>query len=180
MTASKSFPAACRQADRQREKLRDVLHRLGATPATPVTILSDGAEPRSLGEAATVSPTHHVLDWFHLAMRIQHAAQAADSWPNTLRTDGRLSETIERWRLWHGQVGGLELIGKTMVTLEGMAETTSPAAAVALKVERLETYACGQSDIIVDYATARRRKEPISTAVTASTVQWLLHHRLDA
>ena len=66
-----------------------------------------------------------------------------------------------------------------MVTLEGMAETTSPAAPVALKVERLlgdlETYVCGQSDIIIDYATARRRKEPISTAVTASTVQWVLH-----
>ena len=36
-----SMPA---EADRQREKLRGVLHRLGATPATPVTILSDGAE----------------------------------------------------------------------------------------------------------------------------------------
>jgi hypothetical protein len=75
----------------------------------------------------------------------------------------RLSETIERirWRLWHGQVGrGLELIGETIVTLEGMAETTSPAAAVAPKVGRLlselETYVCGQSDIIIDYATARR------------------------
>ena len=36
-----------------------------------------------------------------------------------------------------------------MVTLDGMAETTSPAAPVALKVERLlgdlETYVCGQS-----------------------------------
>ena len=65
-----------------------------------------------------------------------------------------------------------------------MAETTSPAAAVAPKVGRLlgelETYVCGQSDIIIDYATARRRKEPISTAVTESTVQWLLHRRTNA
>jgi hypothetical protein len=54
------------------------------TPATPVTILSDGAEgPRSLGEAASVGPTHHVLDWFHLSMRIQHVAQAAGSWPDS-------------------------------------------------------------------------------------------------
>jgi hypothetical protein len=30
------------------------------------------------------------------------------------------------------------------------------------------------------YATARRRKEPLSTAVTESTVQWLLHHRPNA
>jgi hypothetical protein len=44
----------------------------------------------------------------------------------------------------------------------------------------VETYVCGQSDIIIDYATARRRKEPISTAVTESTVQWLLHRRMNA
>jgi hypothetical protein len=38
----------------------------------------------------------------------------------------------------------------------------------------------GQSDIIIDYATARRCEEPISTAITESTVQWLLHRRMTA
>jgi len=62
---------------------------LGATPETPVTILSDGADgPRSLGEAASPGPTHHVLDWFHLVMRVQHVAQAAKSWPDA--TEPRL------------------------------------------------------------------------------------------
>src|SRR5712671_4956814 len=69
-----------------------------------------------------------------------------------------------------------------MATLE--ATTASPATSAALKVARLlgelETYVCGQSDIIIDYATARRCKEPISTAVTESTVQWLLHRRMNA
>jgi hypothetical protein len=168
------------------------LHGLGATPATPVTILSDGADgPRSLGEAASVGPTHHVLDWFHLSMRIQHVAQAAKSWPDVSAEDrragSRLTETIERirWRLWHGQVRrGRDLIGETMATLEAAAEIASPASSAGLKVARqlseLETYVCGQSDIIIDYATARRRKEPISTAVTESTVQWLLHRRMNA
>jgi hypothetical protein len=32
----------------------------------------------------------------------------------------------------------------------------------------------------IDYATARRCEEPISTAITESTVQWLLHHRTNA
>src|SRR3954454_13915576 len=32
----------------------------------------------------------------------------------------------------------------------------------------------------IDYATARRREEPISTAVTESTVQCLLHRRMNA
>jgi hypothetical protein len=184
-----SMPA---EADRQRDQLRGVLYGLGATSATPVTILSDGAEgPRSLGEAASIGPTHHVLDWFHLSMRIQHVAQAAKSWPDTtvddLEAGARLTETIERirWRLWHGQVRrSLALIGDTMATLGASIETVSPATATALKVARLlgelETYVCGQSDIIIDYATARRCKEPISTAVTESTVQWLLHRRMNA
>jgi hypothetical protein len=184
-----SMPA---EADRQRDQLRGVLHGLGAAPGTPVTILSDGAEgPRSLGEAACVGPTHHVLDWFHLSMRIQHVAQAAVSWPDASAEDRKagasLAETIERikWRLWHGQVRrGLDLIAETMATLEATAETASPATSAALKVLRLlrelETYVCGQSDIIIDYATARRREKPISTAVTESTVQWLVHRRMNA
>jgi hypothetical protein len=68
--------------------------------------------------------------------------------------------------------------------LETKAETSSPAAAAALKVMRLlgalETYVCGESDIIIDYATARWREEPTSAAVTESTVQWLAHRRMNA
>jgi hypothetical protein len=67
-----------------------------------------------------------------------------------------------------------------MATLEATAEAASPAT---LKVTRLpgelEIYICGQSDIIIDYATARRREEPISTAVTENTVQWLVHRRMN-
>ena len=82
-----SMPA---EADRQVQQLRGVLHDLGATPRTPVTILSDGADgPRSLGEAASVGPTHHVLDCFHLSMRIQHVAQAAKGWPDATRRTAR-------------------------------------------------------------------------------------------
>jgi hypothetical protein len=71
-----------------------------------------------------------------------------------------------------------------MAMLEATTETALPATSAALKVTRLlgelETYVCGQSDIIIDYATARRREEPISTAVTESTVQWLVHRRMNA
>jgi hypothetical protein len=191
-----SMPA---EADRQREQLRGVLHGLGATPTTPITILSDGAEgPRSLGEAASLGPTHHVLDWFHLSMRIQHVAQTAKGWPDTSvgdrRTGADLADAIERirWRLWHGQVKrALDLIRETLVTLDTTgAAVSSPVAAaaaaatatakVARVLRQLETYVSGQSELIIDYARARRRDEPISTATTESTVQWLLHRRMNA
>ena len=140
------------EATSQTRQLRGVLHGLGATPETPVTILSDGADgPRSLGEAASPGPTHHVLDWFHLAMRFKHVAQAAKSWPDATDTDcqagARLTETIERirWRLWHGQVRrALDLIAETIVTMDAPADDKSTITAAARKVTRLlgelETY----------------------------------------
>jgi hypothetical protein len=51
---------------------------------------------------------------------------------------------------------------------------------VARVLRELETYVSGQSELIIDYATARRCDEPISTSVTESTVQWLLHRRMNA
>ena len=186
------FSSVPAEAHSQTRQLRGMLHGLGATPATSVTILSDGADgPRSLGEAASPGPTHHVLDWFHLAMRVQHVAQAAKSWPDATESDrqagARLAETIERirWRLWHGQVRrALDLIGETLITLDATVDDPAPIVAAARKVARLlcdlETYVSGQSDLIIDYATARRREEPISTAITESTVQWLLHRRMNA
>ena len=78
----------------------------------------------------------------------------------------------------------LDLIGETLVTLEATAKMTSPKAATAGKVvgvlRGLETYVSGQSELIIDYATARGTDEPISTATTESTVQWLLHRRMGA
>jgi hypothetical protein len=76
----------------------------------------------------------------------------------------------------------LDLIGETLVMLEAIAKTASPKAATAGKVlgvlRGLETYVSGQSALIIDYATARGNDEPISTATTESTVQWLLHRRM--
>ena len=45
---SSSVPA---ETNRQQQQLRGVLHRLGATPRTPVTILSDGTDGPRSGQA---------------------------------------------------------------------------------------------------------------------------------
>lgn len=183
------FSSVPAEADRQQQQLRGVLHRLGATPSTPVAILSDGADgPRSLGEAACIGPTSHVLDWFHLAMRIQHVAQAAKGWPadksGGREDSARLADAVERirWRLWHGQVRrALDLMSETLTWLEGVADTAPAAEAkVAALLRGLEIYVSGQAGLIIDYARARRSDEPISTATTEGTVQWLLHRRMGA
>ena len=125
-------------------------------------------------------------------MRIQHVAQTVKGWPDATAEDrqvgARLADIVDqhiRWRLWHGQVHrALDLIGDTLEPLDAMAKGEPPAAEPAAKVagvlRGLETYVSGQSDLIIDYAEARHSDEPISTATTESTVQWLLHRRMGA
>ena len=138
---------------------------------------------RRSGQRGSVSSCAGLV---HLSMQIQHADQAAKIWPDATaddrQTGANFVEITDRisWRLWHGQVRrALDLVGGTLVTLDGKVNGTPPAAVAARKVARLlrdlETYVCGQSNIIIDYATARRQNEQISTAITKITVQWLLH-----
>ena len=180
------------EEDQQHAQLNSVPSGLGMTADTEVTILSDGAGgPRSLGEAASTGTVFHVLDWFHLAMRVQHAAQCASGWPNATirgRRDGaRFSDAVEhiRWRLWHGQTGrALRLIQRTLTAVTAKAEGKTAAARSAAKLAKaliaLETYVSGLADLIIDYASARLDDEPFSTSPTEDTVQWLLHSRMGA
>jgi hypothetical protein len=75
----------------------------------------------------------------------------------------------------------LDLIGEALARLDAMAEAAPVAVAkVAALLRGLETYVSGQAELIIDYAEGRRCGEPISTATTESTVQWLLHRRMGA
>ena len=182
-----SMPA---EADRQVRQLQHVLRRLGATATTPVTILSDGAEgPWSLGAAASVGPIRNVLDWFHLSMRVQHVAQAVKGWatavPDATERTTMLEDAVARirWRLWHCQTErALTLIGDLLADLDADPDTVDspPIRKTTTLLRALETYVAGQADLIIDYAAARHRGEPISTATTESTVQRLLHRRMGA
>ena len=79
MRGSRSYSPACRRRRLHRRQLRGVLHGLGATPATPVTILSDCADGPEDRSARTQAPVRLIMYWIgsHLAMRVQHVAQAA-------------------------------------------------------------------------------------------------------
>src|SRR5215211_5675827 len=99
---------------------------------------------------------------------MQHAVSEREPAPH----DFACSRQVQR---------ALDLIGGTLTWLEGMGEPTPVATSkVTALLRGLETYVSGQADLILDYAEARRSGEPISTATTESTVQWLLHRRMGA
>ena len=100
-----------------------------------ITVLSDGAEimkrlPRSLPR-----PTKHIVDWFHIAMKIQPLQQVADhivrwrdAWTNeTVILDEEIRAL--KWKLWHGQVDrAIEHLEKIIADMSMLREQGDPGA----------------------------------------------------
>ncbi|MER9771989.1 hypothetical protein [Mesorhizobium sp. M0220] len=73
-------------------------------------MISDGAEILKRLPRAMPKPTTHIIDWFHIAIKIQPMQQIAD---HVIRSRSGLAETLPaigkdiravKWRLWHGRV----------------------------------------------------------------------------
>jgi hypothetical protein len=73
-------------------------------------VISDGAEILKRLPRAMPKPTPHIIDWFHIAMKIQPMQQIAD---HMVRSRWDLAGTIPtidrdiravKWRLWHGRI----------------------------------------------------------------------------
>ena len=74
-----------------------------------VTVLSDGAEIMKRLPKALPQPTAHIIDWFHIAMKIQPLQQIADHvvrWHDAGNSEMAHVDADVRslkWKLWHGQ-----------------------------------------------------------------------------
>jgi hypothetical protein len=89
-----------------------------------VAVISDGAEILKRLPRAMPRPTAHIIDWFHIAMKIQPMQQIADHMDRSRRDQPETSPPIARriravkWRLWHGRVD--RAIGDLQELLDGL------------------------------------------------------------
>jgi hypothetical protein len=71
------FAMAPLAADQPLAQIRSALTEQGWTGERPVTVISDGeAALPGLVHRATGSDIHHILDWWHISMRVRHVEQA--------------------------------------------------------------------------------------------------------
>lgn len=75
-----------------------------------VTVISDGAEILKRLPRAMPKPTTHIIDWFHIAIKIQPMQEIADhivrSWSGPIEALPTIDRDIRavKSRLWHGRV----------------------------------------------------------------------------
>ncbi|MBM2324373.1 MULTISPECIES: ISKra4 family transposase [Roseobacteraceae] len=156
-------------------QLRQDLLALGWDGQRPVTVISDG-EPAlpNLIRAAVDGRVRHILDWWHISMRVQHIENAVKGLLQTESFTGfpelfkRPAETL-RWCLWHGKImtAGTRLkllmIDSGRVTTEDAA-VRAAAARVEARCRELYTYLGNNWDALTNYGWRHRNGFSISSS----------------
>ena len=156
-------------------QLRQDLLALGWDGQRPVTVISDG-EPAlpNLVRAAVDGRVRHILDWWHISMRVQHIENAVKGLLQTESFTGfpelfkRPAETL-RWCLWHGKfmTAGTRLkiliIDSGRVTTEDAA-VRAAAARVEARCRELYTYLANNWDALTNYGWRHRNGFSISSS----------------
>jgi hypothetical protein len=118
-----------------------------------------------------------VLDWWHIAMRFEHALQTARGLgagaADTPLAEGTV-RGLERakWRLWHGRWMGCrrKLAALYRWTKRKHVREVAGIDRLQRHISELLGYLERNQDTLVHYAARRRCGEPISTAFVESAV----------
>jgi hypothetical protein len=160
-----------------RRRLFEILQAQGLQMNQAITFLTDGGDTvRDLTEGH--SPlTSHILDWFHITMRITVLSQMAKGIPVEHKGE-QFEEELERvkWFLWHSNVY------KALQVLEGLeldvdAGASLEARKLARTLHEFEQYIRTNQSSIPNYGDRYRNGEAISSAVAESSVNQVISKR---
>jgi hypothetical protein len=174
------------------DTIRNALRAQGWLPGREVVVLSDG-DPSLVGavRAAVRGPVTHILDWFHISMRVRHIEQALTGLLGSdLEHKGPLdyaSFNVDRLRhlIWNGYAD------EARRTLPGIMHMAASAIALngqrgrarierfAQLVRELETYLGLNAGALIDYGRRYRAGLPISTSRAESIVNSLVNARMN-
>jgi hypothetical protein len=173
--------------------IRRSLETVGRAADTELTAFTDGAPGfRSiLSEAGCKKPP--IADWFHIAMRLQHAKQAASGLstdtPGRMQAKAAIVPEVERlhWRIWNAKAKNarrtLERVRKVMHVFQGERSHRTLAVPSSRKLWRalreVDTYLRGQSKRLVNYAKRYRAGLRVGTSVTEGTANFLVNRRMN-
>jgi hypothetical protein len=165
---------------------RQALATAGVQADTPATVLCDGDAglwrlQREVLPSATI-----VLDWWHAAVRFEHALQAARGL-GAGTADPHLADeavrTLDRakWCLWHGRWTGCrrKLAALRRWTRRQPMRDVAGIGRLQRHVSDLLGYLERNQSALVPYAARRRRGEPISTAFVESAVNAIVAKRMN-
>jgi hypothetical protein len=151
-----------------------------------VTVLSDGAEIMKRLPKALPQPTTHIIDWFHIAMKIQPLQQIADHvarWHDAGNSEMAHVDADVRslkWKLWHGQTDrALDQLETMTSDFAKLRERGNLSATRLLHLAQpFLTYVRSNKGAIINYGARYRSGRRIATALAESGVNSLVARRM--
>ena len=173
------------------QPINTMLSALASFKDTQVTCFTDGdALLRALLREAGIA-ARPILDWHHIAQRIQTTKQIASALrcvtDRERRAKPKLIDALEslHWRLWHGRVSPalslLEALPKLLRAFY-IGRSRSPSAArvkrLKVAVTKLHAYITNQAVHLVNYAERQRSGRLVGTSPTEGMVNALVAKRM--
>jgi hypothetical protein len=165
---------------------------VGRTADTAVVAFTDGYPGlQSIRtEAGITKPP--IADWFHVAMRLQHARQAASGLstdqPHRVRAKTAIIAEVERlhWRIWNRKATDAQLtierIRKFMHVFKGERGHRTmgvPSRKLWHALREVNDYLRSQSARLINYAERFRAGLRVGTSVTEGTANFLVNRRMN-
>jgi hypothetical protein len=172
--------------------IRQSIPAVGRTDDTKVTAFTDGCPGlRSILVDAGIT-TPPFLDWFHIAMRIQHAAQTASGLPaddlGRMQAKSVIVDEVERlrWRIWNGKAKNarrsIDRVRKVLHVHKderGQRTGSAPSRRLWHALLHVDRYLRGQSSRLVSYAKRYRAGLRVGTSISGGTANFLVNRRMN-
>jgi hypothetical protein len=142
-----------------------------------------------LVDAGVTAPPY--LDWFHIAMRLQHAEKAASNLPiDTLEREHARAVIVTEvdrlhWRIWNGRARDaqitLERVREVMPAFQGEVRGKRDSAWRRLwkALREIDRYLSNQSAWLINYAERHHAGLRVGTALTEATANFLVNRRMN-
>jgi hypothetical protein len=187
--SSKCFAFVQTFDQKPKRRLFEVLQSQGHQLNQQITFLSDGGDTVRELQLYLNPHAEHLLDWFHVTMRLTVLQQTAKGLPDQTRdeeVDYPLRDPVVRdlerlkWYLWHGNVyKALQVVQSIEMDLDAAVATSGHATARKLlkAVEEFHTYIERNGGFIPNYGERYRQGERISTGFVESAVNQVISKR---
>ncbi len=162
-------------------RLWELMKSQGMQENQQVVFLSDGGEDIRQVREYLHPNSEHVIDWFHIAMRLTVLQQQTKALEEKQPADAAaVSQQLESIKhlLWHGNVEeALERMSNLFVDLDLIGDHSSSAEKLAAGVAEFQTYIRNNQESIPNYGERYRQGETISTAFVESTINQVVSRR---
>lgn len=166
--------------DKPKRRLYETLRSQGLQLNQAVTFLSDGGDNVRDLQRYLAPGAEHILDWFHVTMRLTVMLNFAKRLPKDDVYQG-VPADLERvkWYLWHGNTyKALEQLYGLEIDIDSGEPAKTVVGKLCKHVSEFTTYIRNNRVYIPNYGDRYRNGEIISSAFVESTVNELISRRM--